>query len=213
MRPGSAKPDRVASVSERPRSIRHGLIGFGLGDGPLGLGDVEVLDHAAADGDHALAGRRRPPRRRPTTSRARSSSSALGANTRLAGSSWLGWISVLPSKPSSTALQALGLEALGVLDVVVDAVEDHLARGPGGQQAEAEPGEQGLAAGHVLRLELLGQVVRAHHEHREPLGRRRDAVGVEHRDRRLEHRPDRRVVRRAAGLERLLDRAGGRRPS
>ena len=35
-----------------------------------------------------------------TTSRARSSSSALGANTRLAGSSWLGWISVLPSKPS-----------------------------------------------------------------------------------------------------------------
>ena len=33
------------------------------------------------------------------------------------------------------ALHALGLEPLGVLDVVVDAVEDDLARGPGGEQA------------------------------------------------------------------------------
>ena len=36
------------------------------------------------------------------------------------------------------ALLALGEEAGLVLDVVVDAVEDHLAGGPGGQQAEAE---------------------------------------------------------------------------
>ena len=35
------------------------------------------------------------------------------------------------------ALQALGLEPVGVLDVVVDAVEDHLAGGPGGEQAQA----------------------------------------------------------------------------
>ena len=36
--------------------------------------------------------------------------------------------------------------------------------------AQAEPGEQRLAAGHVLGVQLLGQVVGAHHQHGQPLG-------------------------------------------
>ena len=71
------------------------------------------------------------------------------------------------------ALRALGQEAGLVLDVVVDAVEDHLAGGAGGEQAQAEAVQQRLPAGHVLGVQLLGEVVGAHHEHRRAARRRR----------------------------------------
>ena len=77
----------------------------------------------------------------------------------------------------------------------------------------AEAGEQRLAAGHVLGVELLGQVVGAHDQHGEALGGGRDLLGVEHGDRRLDHGPDRRcgpARRRPRGPSRWRRR---RRPS
>ena len=98
------------------------------------------------------------------------------------------------------ALDALGLEAGLVLDVVVHAVEDHLAGGAGGQQAQAQAREQRLASGHVLGVQLLGEVVGAHDQHREPLGGAGDLLAVQHCLRCLDHGPQLRVFRRTGGL-------------
>jgi hypothetical protein len=56
-------------------------------------------------------------------------------------------------------------EAVEVLHVVVDAVEDHLAGLPGGEQRGGEVRQQRRAARHVLGAQLLGEVVGAHDEH------------------------------------------------
>ena len=80
------------------------------------------------------------------------------------------------------------------------------------EQGEPETGEQRLASGHVLGVELLGQVVGAHHEHRQPVGRAGDLLGVEHGDRRLDHRPQRGVLRGAVPLhggDQRADEVGG----
>ncbi len=76
------------------------------------------------------------------------------------------------------ALLALGEEPVLVLDVVVDAVEDDLAGRPRRQQAEAEALLERQAAGDVGGVQLLGQVVGAHHEHGEALRARGDLLGV-----------------------------------
>ena len=128
------------------------------------------------------------------SARASSTASAVGAQTAVGRLDLARVDERLAVEAHLAALDALGLEAVGVLDVVVDAVEDHLAGGPGGEQAQAEAGEQRLAAGHVLGVELLGQVVGAHDQHGEALGGGGDLLGVEHGDRRLDHGPDRGVV-------------------
>jgi hypothetical protein len=79
---------------------------------PLGLGLLERLDDPAR----------------------RSTSSSVGANTPVAGLELAGWIRVLPSKPICRPWTHSASKPSGVLDVVVDAVEDHLAGGPGGEQ-------------------------------------------------------------------------------
>ena len=72
------------------------------------------------------------------------------------------------------ALPALGQEPVGVLHVVVDAVEDGDARGPGGEHGQAQTGQQGPATWDVLGVQLLDEVVGAHHQHGQPVGGRGD---------------------------------------
>ena len=83
------------------------------------------------------------------------------------------------------ALHALGAEAVEVLDVVVHAVEDHLAGLAGRGQRGRQVGQQRMAAGApAAARELAGEIVGAHHQHatrgggRRSRGRRRSAVGV-----------------------------------
>ena len=71
--------------------------------------------------------------------------------TALAGSTWLGMDQRLAVEAQLDALAALGREPVGVLDVVVDAVEDHLAGLPrreqrGGQVRHAAAGGRARAA-------------------------------------------------------------------
>ena len=108
---------------------------------------------------------------------------------------------------------ALGQEAGLVLDVVVDAVEDHLVGGPGRQQAQLQAAQQRQPARDPLGVQLLGQVVGAHHQDGQPLGRRADLLGVQHGDRRLEHGPDAGAVAGAVPLEGGLDGPDVGRPS
>ena len=87
-------------------------------------------------GDHALARRRSASSKAAMSARASSTRPRLRAPTPVAGSTWLGWMSVLPSKPIWRPCTHSASKPVGVLDVVVDAVEDHLAGGPGGEQAQ-----------------------------------------------------------------------------
>ena len=67
------------------------------------------------------------------TRRAWSTSSADGVHAALAGSTWLGMDQRLAVEAHLDTLAALGGEALGVVDVVVHAVEDRRAGLAGGE--------------------------------------------------------------------------------
>ena len=54
-------------------------------------------------------------------------------------------------------------------------------------------------------MELLRQVVRSHHQHRQALRSAADLLGVEHGDRGLEHRPDLRAIRSTVALQGSFD--------
>ena len=99
------------------------------------------------------------------------------------------------------ALLALGPEAVEILDVVVDAVDDVAAVGARRDDAVGEPGDHGRPARGEPRARLLGEIVEPHHQHFEPrggIGRDRgDRAGVEDRLRRLHHRPKPGPLRRA----------------
>ena len=100
-----------------------------------------------------------------------SSTASLARRERLVGALDLAGVDQrLAVEAQLAALPALGEEAVGVLHVVVDAVEDRDAGGPGGQQRQRQRGQQRRAAGHVLGVQLLDEVVGAHHEHGEPVG-------------------------------------------
>ena len=91
----SARRLTLSLAAERGDRVGHG-------QRALRVGDVEVLDHPAVDGDDAAARRPGPRRtRRSPGGRARPRRRS-GAHTSLAMSTWPGWISVLPSKPIST---------------------------------------------------------------------------------------------------------------
>ena len=182
-----------------------GRVDRGLdGEGAAGLLDVQVLDHAAVDGDDALAG---------------------GLGLLEGGDDAAGLLDLLGARGEGgvarldlarvdeglaveaevAALLALGEEAGLVLDVVVDAVEDHLAGGPGGEQAEAEA--RRAAAGGRARARPAApwpgrwcpsRARRAARTTRRSRGRRawRSASRAS---------PRSGVVGRAAGLEGLLD--------
>ena len=172
---------------------------------------MQVFDHSAVDRDHALA---------LTLSR-------LKRLDDLAGRLHLGLVRSehgvggieLPRVDQRLAVEAhlgtlaaFGLEALGVAHVVVHTVENDLAGGPRTQQAQTQPGQQWLAAGDVCSMQFLGQVVGAHHQHREALGRGGDVGAVEHRLGRLDHGPDLGVFGRPTRLKPSLDgrHIGGR---
>jgi len=108
----------------------------------------------------------------------------------------------LAVEPELACLPALDLEPLSVAHVVVDAVENDLARRPRAEQAEREPREQGSPAGHHDRAELLVEVVRPHDEDGEPVGGRGDSLGMEDGARCLEHRPEPGVPGRSSRLHR-----------
>jgi hypothetical protein len=86
------------SCPSRPSRRRGDRLG--LRDGPPGLLDVQVLDHAPVDGDHAAALALRLLERVDDLAGVVDLVLA-GAKTRLQGSSCFGWIRVLPSKPNS----------------------------------------------------------------------------------------------------------------
>ena len=104
----------------------------------------------------------------------------------------------LAVEPHRLSLARLGEESLGVADVVVHAVEDHLAGLAGAEQRHRQRRQQRRALGQHAGPQLLGEVVVAHHEHADAIvgGDRAD---VEDRGRRLDHRPDRHLVRSAGG--------------
>ncbi len=154
---------------------------------PVGLGLLEGGDDPLGLVDLGVGGREHPVARLDLA----------GVDERLAVEAHL------------PALHALGLEPLGVLDVVVDPVEDDLAGGPGRQQRQRQAAQQRRPAGHVLGPQLLGQVVGAHDQHGQPLGRQRHLLGVQHGDGRLDHGPQGRVVGGAALLQALHDGVDG----
>ena len=104
-------------------------------------------------------------------------------------------------------LPADGAEALGVLDVVVDAVEDGEAIGPRRQHAEAERRDQRQAHRRVARAHVLHQIVGAHDEQRQPRMGAGDLLGAQDALGRLHHRPHRQGGRRAGGVEQRHDMA------
>ena len=143
--------------------------------------------------------------------RARASVSASGANASFAGPICLGWIRVLPSKPSSAPCRHAAANPVVVLQVEMHAVQNRQAAGARGQQAEAERGEQRQAQRRVRGVQLLGQIRGAHDQAGEARVRRGDRLGAQHGARRLHHAPQRQI-RRAAGVvqhgERLAHRIG-----
>jgi hypothetical protein len=128
--------------------------------------------------------------RRWRVTRALSTSSPLGAKVRFAASTWPGWISVFPSKPS-----------------VVDAVQHgHPGRpSPHNGQRECRPNRRATA--HRQGPKLLDEVVCPEDEHRQPRRRRPDLCAVKDRPRRLDHGPQRRAIGSAFGLHRRHQRS------
>ncbi len=107
------------------------------------------------------------------------------------------------------SLQAFGVKAVEILDVVIDAIDDVEPVSSRGDDAVGEPCGHRGASGRQPGARLLGEVVEAHDEHREPRGRIAcdggDRTGVEDGVRRLHHRPDAGRVRRAV----LAHHSGG----
>ena len=124
---------------------------------------VQPLDHAAVEGDRALAGVLRllegrddgagapPPRR--------------GRREDLVGDGDLvGVDQGLAVEAAIAALLAFGAEARLVGEAVVDPVEDVDAVGPRGGERRHQPGHHGGASGQEAGAGLLGEIVRAHDE-------------------------------------------------
>ena len=105
------------------------------------------------------------------------------------------------------ALARLGEEAVGVLDVVVDAVDDGHAGSAGREDGQLQRGlDRGPRPGTCWRrAPWRGRW--CPDEAGEPVGRRGDLLGVQHRHRRLDHGPQPRVRGRPGGLHRRDERA------
>ena len=165
------------------------------GQGALGGLDVEVLDHPAVVGDHAAAGAVLPG-----LEDAAGLLDGLGGG----GEGGVGALDLagvdqgLAVEAHLPALLALGEEAVGVLHVVVDAVEDRDAGRAGGEQrqttarsaAAARPGT--CSANSSLTRSLVPITSTAS---------RSEAVAIsaalKHRVRRLDHRPELGVLGRS----------------
>ena len=88
----------------------------GLGQQRLGLGQMQALDHAPVEGNHALAGIFRQREGGDDGVRLGHRLFASGEKALLAGSIWAGWISVLPSKPIAAASSHSRAKPLGIAE-------------------------------------------------------------------------------------------------
>ena len=147
----------LSGFTEPPARIASCMV-----KGPPGGLDVEVLDHPAVVGDYARSGaappclggcRGRPP---PLLRRGEGGVGVLhlaGVDQRLAVEAHL------PSLPTFKK------EALGVLHVVVDTVEDRLSPEARAARSETTSPASRLAARYVLGVQLLTSTVSRSTEH------------------------------------------------
>ena len=140
--------------------------------------------------------------------RASSTACSLGRERRVGALDLAGVDQGLAVEAQLAALPALGQEAVGVLHVVVDAVEDRLAGRPG---RRAAPGRgRSAAAARPGTCSAYSSLARSLVPITSTVSRslaRGDLLGVQHRGRRLDHRPELRVVRGAVPRHRVDERA------
>src|SRR5687768_15746838 len=127
------------------------------GEDAPGLLDVEVLDHPAVNGNHAAAVRLRLLERGDD---ATGTLHLIGGRSEsgIARLDLTGMDEGLPVEAHLASLPALGREAGLVFDVVVDAVEDHLAVRPGREQTQPESTQQWMTPGHARGAQFLHEV-------------------------------------------------------
>ncbi len=163
--------------------------------------DMQVLDDAAVAAPPRPRRAPAPRRRRRAAPRRARARPARARRPRWRRAIWSGWISVRPSKPRSRLCSAGRAQAVEVLEGVVA----RRRRRPGprpGPRAGRSPrlAMIGSAVGSLRRAEVLDEVVGAHHEALQPRMAGGDGGGVQHRARRLHHRPDPGPGRRAVAL-------------
>src|SRR5262249_49611157 len=141
---------------------------LGDGDGALGHGEMQPLDHAALDHDQALLlvlglaeGVDDLPRPFDLLARRRED---LVARPDLIGVDQC--LAVHAKRATTLTLLA---QAKLVLEVVIDAVDDVEAIGAGGDQRHGKPGHHGKAVMQSAGTRLLDQVIGAHDEAAEPV--------------------------------------------
>jgi hypothetical protein len=108
--------------------------------------------------------------------RACSTSSAGGVKMALHASIWLGWISVLPSKPRSRPLRAFGRKAVDIADVAVGPVENFEPVRARRQDAVRDHRDHRRAARLHADPRLPRYVVGPEHEACEPVSESFDAA-------------------------------------
>ena len=175
---------------------------------------VQQLHHAALDRDHALALVLRLVEGGDDL--AREGDLGLGRREHLVGGRDLvGMDQRLAVEAEPAAVHALAAQAVGILEVVVDAVEHVEAVGARRRDGRRQPVERRAPVDRQIGARLLDEVVGAHDEAGEPRARLAGGGGdvgdVEDGKRRLDHRPQPRLVRRTGLGERLAWRARCRR--
>ena len=141
-----------------------------ISERPAGHLGVQQFDHPAVELDHALAGVFRQGE--GVDDGAGVLDLGDGRREHLVADVDLARVDQrLAVEAHVAALLAFRPEAVEVLDVVVDAVDDVDAVGARRDDAIGEPGGHGRAARRQPRARLLGEIVEAHHQHGEPRGR------------------------------------------
>jgi hypothetical protein len=154
---------------------------------------VQALDHLAIDLHHAFVGVFRQFESGDHLARQRHF-------VRRRGENFVAWINLarmdqgLAVEAEIAGLLALLDKAFGIAEIVVDAVENAQAEGARRGDASHQPRQHRGAARNKARAGILGEIVGAHDEARQPgLGIERgagDPAGIEYRQRRFHHRPD-----------------------
>ena len=199
------KHDKIVSYEEKAKADAAVGVTLTLGcrdrlgdrhRAPGHLG-VQPLDHAAVDRHHALALVLRQFKRGDHLARPRHFVRAR-RERGVARLDLVGMDQRLAVEAEFDALPAFRHEAVGIADVVIDAVENDDAMDARGGDTGREPRQHRRAARHQARARVLGEIVGAHDEAGEPRfgigGLGGDRQDVEDGERRLDHRPDPRLV-------------------
>ena len=142
---------------------------------------------ACARSSRCRSARRRRERLRPAPWPARPRR-LLGAKAWWQGAIWLGWIRLLPSKPRPPPLLRFREEAVGILEVVEDAVERRDARRARRKHDHLQRGGNRLARRVERQAQVGAQVVGAGDQPGACFG---DCRRRKHARRRLDHRQHR----------------------